>query len=144
LVSKEEFVEDLQRAFSRLARHGISPQNAPYFIPPYEWYNDHNASWARQLGLQIVNYTSGTYSNEDYTWPGIEQETGATYRSNQWLYDRMMSYEREHSLNGHIILIHFGTDPRRPEKFYHLLADIIDELRHRGYNFVSLPHLMEN
>ena len=138
LVSKEEFVEDLQRAFSRLARHGITPQNAPYFIPPYEWYNEHNASWARQLGLQIINYTPGTYSNEDYTWPGIEQETGATYRSNQWLYDRMMSYEREHSLNGHIILIHFGTDPRRTEKFYHRLSNIIDELRHRGYSFVSL------
>jgi hypothetical protein len=38
-------------------------------------------------------------------------------------------------------LIHFGTDPRRPEKFYHHLSDIIDELRHRGYNFVSLPEV---
>lgn len=142
LVTKEEFMSDLSRAYSVMAPFGITPQNSPYFIPPYEWYNDTNASWARQMGLQIVNFTNGTHSNEDYTWPGIEQESGAVYRGNRWLYDRLMQCEREQGLNGHLLMIHLGTDSRRVEKFYDRLPDIISSLRSRGYRFVSLPDLL--
>lgn len=95
------------------------------------------------MGLQIVNFTGGTRSNEDYTWPGIEQETGATYRSSRWLYDHMMQYERGHTLNGHLLMIHLGTDPRRTDKFYNRLPDIIKTLTKRGYHFVSLPALLQ-
>ena len=143
LVGQQEFVDDLKRAYTKMAEFGITPQSAPYFIPPYEWYNDHHASWARQMGLQIVNFTGGTRSNEDYTWPGIEQETGATYRSSRWLYDHMLQYEREHGLNGHLLMIHLGTDPRRTDKFYDRLPDIIRTLTKRGYRFVSLPTLLQ-
>lgn len=139
LVSKEEFTADLLQAFSKLAEFGITPQSAPYFIPPYEWYNNYNASWARQLGLQIVNFTPGTASSDDYTWPGIEKETSATYRSNQWLYDRIMQCEKAKGLNGHLLMVHLGTDPRRTEKFYHLLPKLITTLQKRGYKFISLP-----
>jgi len=143
LVGQQEFVDDLKRAYTKMAEFGITPQSAPYFIPPYEWYNDHHASWARQMGLQIVNFTGGTRSNEDYTWPGIEQETGAPYRSSRWLYDHMLQYEREHGLNGHLLMIHLGTDPRRTDKFYDRLPDIIRTLTKRGYHFVSLPALLQ-
>ena len=143
LVGQQEFVDDLKRAYTKMAEFGITPQSAPYFIPPYEWYNDHHASWARQMGLQIVNFTGGTRSNEDYTWPGIEQETGAPYRSSRWLYDHMLQYEREHGLNGHLLMIHLGTDPRRTDKFYDRLPDIIRTLTKRGYRFVSLPALLQ-
>lgn len=90
-----------------------------------------------------MNFTPGTASNEDYTYPGIEKENGAKYRSNAWLYDRMMNYEKEHSLNGHLLMIHFGTDPRRTEKFYDRLSGIITTLKKRGYQFVSLPDLLK-
>ena len=143
LVGKTEFVDDLKHAYAVMAPFGITPQSAPYFIPPYEWYNRYHASWARELGLQIVNFTPGTASNEDYTYPGIEKENGAKYRSNAWLYDRMMNYEKEHSLNGHLLMIHFGTDPRRTEKFYDRLSGIITTLKKRGYQFVSLPDLLK-
>lgn len=143
LVEKQEFVDDIKTAYATMATFGITPQSAPYFIAPYEWYNDHHASWARQMGLQIVNYTPGTASNEDYTWPGIEQETGAKYRSNRWLYDRILQKEQENGLNGHLLMVHFGTDPRRTEKFYNRLSDIITTLTKRGYTFVSLPELLK-
>ena len=143
LVEKQEFVDDIKTAYATMATFGITPQSAPYFIAPYEWYNDHHASWARQMGLQIVNYTPGTASNEDYTWHGIEQETGAKYRSNRWLYDRILQKEQENGLNGHLLMVHFGTDPRRTEKFYNRLSDIITTLTKRGYTFVSLPELLK-
>lgn len=143
LVEKQEFVNDLKKAYATMATFGITPQSAPYFIPPYEWYNRHHASWARQMGLQIVNFTPGTHSNEDYTYPGIELESGAKYRSNAWLYDRMMNYEKEYGLNGHLLMIHFGTDPRRTEKLYQRLPEIITTLQQRGYTFVSVPELLK-
>ena len=142
IVDKTTFTDDLRRCYARMDHAGISPNAARWFIPPYEWYNDRNASWARQLGLQVINYTPGTRSNEDYTYPGIEQESGATYRTSKWLYDNMMQWEKKHTLNGHLIMIHFGTDPRRTDKFYDMLPKIITELRHRGYRFTTIDELL--
>lgn len=142
LVSRDSMQTDLLACYQRMARFGITTANAPYFVPPYEWYNAHNASWARQLGLQIVNFTNGTLTNEDYTFPGIEAETGAIYRSNDWLWNRLLQWETDHTLNGHLLMIHFGTDPRRTEKFYTLLPQLITTLRARGYQFVDLNTLL--
>jgi hypothetical protein len=38
-------------------------KNALFFLPPFEWYNDSNAAWTKQQGIQLVNFTPGTYSN---------------------------------------------------------------------------------
>ena len=39
-------------------------------------------------------------------------------------------------------MIHLGTDPRRTDKFYDRLPDIIKTLTKRGYHFVPLPALL--
>ncbi|MDO4510760.1 MAG: glycoside hydrolase family 9 protein [Bacteroidales bacterium] len=120
LVTKEEFTADMLKSFSLLQQFGITKEKAPYFIPPYEYYNSTVASWAHDLGLQIVNFTPGTGSNDDYTWPGMPHEA-EKYRSSKWLFDNMMKFERNHSLNGHFLMIHLGTDPARTDKFYNKL-----------------------
>lgn len=55
LVTKQEFEEDIFKSYKVLREFGIT--DAPYFIPPYEHYNATISSWARQLGLQVINYT---------------------------------------------------------------------------------------
>jgi endoglucanase len=45
--------------------------DASIFMPPFEWYNDSIAFWSRQYGLQLVNFTPGTSSNQDWTYPGL-------------------------------------------------------------------------
>jgi len=142
LVTKQQFVDDLRRSYGQLAQLGITPHDAPYFIPPYEWYNDEVASWAREMGLQLINFTPGTSSSQDYTYPGIEKDSGATYRDNQWLWNKIMQVEREQSLNGHFLMVHFGSDPRRTEKFYNLLPQLIKTLTERGYHFVSVKQML--
>lgn len=130
LVTKQEFEEDIFKSYKVLREFGIT--NAPYFIPPYEHYNATISSWARQLGLQVINYTPGTLTNGDYTTPEMKR-----YFSSKEILGRIWEYERTdpNGLNGHIMLIHFGTDPARTDKFYDKLPGLIRELRRKGYSF---------
>lgn len=133
LVTKQEFEEDIFKSYKVLREFGIT--NAPYFIPPYEHYNATISSWARQLGLQVINYTPGTLTNGDYTTPEMKR-----YFSSKEILGRIWEYERTdpNGLNGHIMLIHFGTDPARTDKFYDKLPGLIRELRRKGYSFTPL------
>ena len=142
LVTREQFRDDIIKSFNKMAEFGITPQQAPWMIPPYEWHNATIAAWAREMGLQLINFSPGTASSMDYTWPGIEG--GNSYRDNRWLWDRIMRCERENTLNGQLLMIHLGTDERRVEKFYDRLPALIKTLKKKGYNFVSLPEMMEN
>ena len=133
LVTRQEFEEDMFKSYKVLREFGIT--DAPYFIPPYEHYNATISSWARQLGLQVINYTPGTLTNGDYTTPGMSR-----YFSSKEILGKIREYERTDpdGLNGHIVLIHFGTDPSRTDKFYDKLPGLIRELRRKGYSFTPL------
>ena len=133
LVTRQEFNEDIFKSYKVLREFGIT--NAPYFIPPYEHYNATISSWARQLGLQVINYTPGTLTNGDYTTPEMKR-----YFSSKEILSRIWEYERTdpNGLNGHIMLIHFGTDPARTDKFYDKLPGLIRVLRRKGYSFTPL------
>ena len=117
-------------------------QNAPFFLPPYEWYNRETVEWCDELGLTMVNFTGGTYSNADYTTPDM----GARYLSSDTLYNRILAFEKNRvdGLNGFLLLIHFGTDPRRTDKLYNKLDTLITELEGRGYRFYSLTEYVKN
>lgn len=133
LVTKQEFNEDIFKSYKVLREFGIT--DAPYFIPPYEHYNSTISSWARQLGLQVINYTPGTLTNGDYTTPEMKR-----YFSSKEILSKIWEYERTdpNGLSGHIMLIHFGTDPARTDKFYDKLPGLIRELRRKGYSFTPL------
>jgi len=141
LVTKEEFTEDLQNAYRELKHWGIDKKDAHYFLPPYEWYNDSIAKWAKEMGLQLVDFTPGTRSNADYTYP----EMGNKYVSSDSVFNSIVHYEIKSSngLNGFILLVHIGTDPRRTDKFYKRLPELIDTLKSRGYEFVRIDELLE-
>lgn len=138
LVTRQEFVDDMEQSFKILAQFGVSKKDAPYFIPPYEYYNAAIATWAREIGLQVINLTPGTMTSQDWTTPDM----GKQYHSNERLWNDLMTCEEKHTLNGHLLLIHFGTSPDRKEKFYTRLPHIIDTLHHRGYTFVPLKQLI--
>jgi endoglucanase len=142
LVSKNEFINDLNDSYSELGKFGIKAGEAHYFLPPYEWYNDSIAIWTNGSGLQLVNYTEGTRSNTDYTYP----EMGSRYLDSKSIYNSIIDYERRcvSGLNGFILLIHIGTDPRRTDKFYLYLPQLIRELKDRNYRFVRINELLNS
>jgi peptidoglycan/xylan/chitin deacetylase (PgdA/CDA1 family) len=140
LVSHEQFTNDLKNGYRELAKFGISKKQAPYFLPPYEWYNDTIANWTKEAGLQLVNFTPGTHSNADYTYP----QMGNKYMSSKAIYQSVINYAQSNAngLNGFILLVHIGTDPKRTDKFYYYLPRLIKDLKGRGYAFVRIDSLL--
>jgi len=139
LVSEKQFKNDLLANYSEMEKFGLKPAPPLFFIPPYEWYNVSHVRWAQDLSVVLFNFTPGTSSNADYTTPEL-----VNYRSSQAIYDKILSYERTdpRGMNGVILLIHIGTDPRRTDKFYLKLANLIDVLSSRGYRFLRIDQML--
>src|SRR5262249_26666322 len=106
----------------------------------YEWYNDSIASWTKELGLQLINYTPGTLSHTDYTTP-----TDKNYRSSAEIYKSVLDYETysPSGLNGFILLMHIGAGPQRTDYFYKKLPAVVSYLRSEGYHFQSIEKLLQ-
>lgn len=128
LVSRDSFWADLKSNFLELNKLGIAKNEASVFMPPYEWYNDSIALWTKRAGLELVNFTSGTSSNADYTTPDMPN-----YKSSAAIYNSIIRYEK--TLNGFILLLHIGVGDKRTDKFWTRLDDLITELKRRGYQF---------
>ncbi len=141
LVSKEQFTNDLLQGYRELQKTGISKKDAPYFLPPYEWYNDSIAAWTKESGLQLINFSPGTRSNADYTYPELKN-----YQSSEMIYNSIINYEKikPSGLNGFILLMHIGTDPSRTDKFYNRLSELITYLKYKGYIFQTVKALLRN
>ncbi len=139
LVTKDEFSGDILCNYQAMEAFGISKEEAPFFIPPYEWYNEDIVSWAKDLGLVLCNFTSGTFSNADYTTPGM-----ANYRSSTEIYQSILDHEKTdpHGLRGFILLVHIGTHPDRGDKFYRRLEELVSVLQTIGYHFVGIDDLL--
>jgi peptidoglycan/xylan/chitin deacetylase (PgdA/CDA1 family) len=131
LVSREVFEKDVMDNYAEMKRFGINKEDAPFYLPPYEWYNREIARWTRKLGLVLVNFTPGTYSNADYTIPDM----GDRYITSDTIFSRILRYEEKRGLNGFILLTHIGVHPDRPDPFYLELDSLIQVLKKRGYSF---------
>jgi len=134
LVSKEEFMKDLSDNYDEMKRLGIIKENAEYFLPPYEWYNSQIATWTTEANFKLINFTPGTSSNQDWTFPN----PGSYYISSDTILLNILNYEENKGMNGFILLSHIGTDPRRIDKFYFKMDTMIHMLKQRGYDFSSL------
>lgn len=142
LVSKNEFMADLNNSFSEMSRFGIKKEDAVYFLPPYEWYNDSIALWSEESGTKLINFTGGTRSNADYTIP----EMGNQYIDSKTIFNSIISFEKKSvsGMNGFILLAHIGTDPGRTDKFYYFLPELVKELKGKGYRFVRIDEMLKS
>ena len=140
LVTSAQFRSDVHNNLAAMRSLGIDNAGLHYFIPPYEWWNDTVAAWARSIGWQIINFTPGIRTNADYTWP----EMGASYLSSNRILQSLRQFEssRAGGLKGAIILVHAGVDPRRKDKLYTRLDELIVWLQSRGYHCVRVDDLL--
>lgn len=138
LITKEAFTTDLLNAYATMSSFGTSKKNAPFFLPPYEWYNDSIAAWTKELGLQLINFTAGTLSNADYTTPDMKN-----YRTSDAIYQSITAYEQTHGMNGFILLLHIGTDAKRIDKMYYRLGALVDYLKQKQYHMVRVDELLK-
>lgn len=139
LVTNRQFIFDLADNYTAMTRHSIAINQAKFFLPPYEWYNDSVAAWTSGYGLQLINYTPGTISHADYTTPADKN-----FRSSDSIFSSVTSFESGHpaGLNGFILLLHVGAGPGRTDKFYYKLPELIKYLKTKGYNFKRIDELL--
>jgi peptidoglycan/xylan/chitin deacetylase (PgdA/CDA1 family) len=140
LVTADSFRHDLQNNLAAIHALGIESNAPRYFVPPFEWWNDTIAAWANTAGWQLINFTPGIRTNADYTYP----EMGTSYLDSDSILRSLKHYNSTHpaGLNGAIILIHAGTDPRRKDKLYNQLDQCITWLQSNGYQCLSIPALL--
>lgn len=141
LVSQDRFLADLDSNYAAMRKFGIEQSDARFFLPPYEWYNSTIVDWCREQEIVLVNFTPGTKSHTDWTYP----EIGKAYVSSEEIFQSIVKFEQQtqYGLNGFILLLHIGSDPRRTDKFHARLADLIDYLMTHGYQFKRIDELLK-
>ena len=139
LVTRDQFEADLRKNYERMEKFGVQKNDALFFLPPFEWYNDSISRWTRAEGLQLINMSSGTLSHADYTTPDM-----SNYRTSETIYTSILQYEQENhnGLNGFLLLAHIGVGPGREDKFHHRLEELINELKERGYSLRRVDDLL--
>lgn len=129
--------------YRKMQDWGIGQEKARYYMPSYEWYNDSIRNWTEEKGLKLINFTPGLRTATDYTYPEMGE---SRYWTSRRILDQVVDFEQNNrtGLNGFIILIHLGTDPRRPDhdKFYDLLPEMMEYLMGKGYEFKRVDHLL--
>src|SRR5699024_8135912 len=110
IVREKKFKKDLRKNVKALQRIGVT-HPMDIFLPAYEWHNGEIVKWSGEEGLSLVNYTPGLRTAADYTYP----EMGEKYMPSDDIWHRVREAEHAEGLNGYIILIHMGTDPRRKD-----------------------------
>ena len=106
-------------------------------MPPFEWHNAQHTNWAKELGCQTINFTVGSGSNRDFA-----PEDHKAYVPSEELLQDILDHEKESEsgLNGHLLLLHLGTN--RKDKVYAKLGKLIDALMERGYEIVRVDKLL--
>jgi peptidoglycan/xylan/chitin deacetylase (PgdA/CDA1 family) len=137
LVTKEFFRSDLDRNLAAIEQFGVQRSNIQYFIPPYEWYNGEIAGWTREMGMRLIDFTSGTRSTADYTEDGAKN-----FVSSKEIIDSIERREKQDGLNGCLLLLHLGSGPGRTDKMANHLGELIDYLKGRGYQLVRVDELL--
>ncbi len=140
LVTRGLFLHDFNQNLKAMRdNQWLAPGNH-FLIPPYEWWNDTVAKWANETGISLLSFTPGTGSNADYTWP----EMGSSYKSSEAILQSIKAFEAKdpNQLNGVVLLVHVGTDPRRKDKFYNQLGTLITDLKAKGYQFKTVDEML--
>ena len=64
------------------------------------------------------------------------------YVSSNDIRTSIIEYEKKSGLNGFILLVHIGTDPRRTDKFYLHLPSLLDLMKNKGYDWVRIDEML--
>lgn len=139
LVNRAAFRADVRRNIDKLVRHGVARRQIRFFLPPFEHANDEIAAWTGELGLTLVNYTSGTRSHADYTG-----EASTNFVASTAIVQSVLQKETQdpYGLSGFLLLFHLGAGPGRADKLSDHLDAILEPLHQKGYRFVRLDALL--
>lgn len=143
LVTEEFFKTDLQKNIDDIRKYdpglATGATKFVYFIPPYEWYNQDQSRWSRDMNVLLFNFTPGSGSNRDWA-----PEDHKSFVPSDKIIADILAYEKKdpHGLNGFLLLLHVGS--QRKDKTFLLLGELVKELKARGYEFVRVDELLKS
>lgn len=114
---------------------------SPYWRAPFGEFNHEILSWAKDDGYSHIAWTPFL---DTLDW--VADKSLPYFRSPNEIISRIMKTEsmKKDGLNGGIILMHLGTEREGGERLDNMLEPLILRLQERGYNFVSLPTLIND
>lgn len=140
LVTRKEFCRDVERNLDEVVRFGVDRSKVRYWVPAYETHNEEIVAWSKGLGLTLCEFTPGIGAS-DWT-----PDDHPAFRPSQEMLARIWNFDDidPHGLNGVLLLLHLGAGPRRTDKFFYLLDELLEGLQQRGYECVRLDDLLES
>ena len=142
-VTREYLETELKKVQEACAQNNIAL--APIWRAPYGETNRAINAWAEGLGLKHIGWTQGTTwrtTMDTNDWVVSPGDKGFFHP--QEVIEKLLRFGKgtAYGLNGGIILMHLGT-LRKEGKMVTALGTLIDSLRNRGYEFVTVPQMLE-
>jgi peptidoglycan/xylan/chitin deacetylase (PgdA/CDA1 family) len=111
---------------------------------PYGEQNAEIRKWAADAGFRHIGWTVGRNWDEGMdTMDWVADKSSKAYHSADQIADKILSFGNgtKYGANGTIILMHLGT-PRTDDYPHQKLPMIIEELKKRGYQFVTISEML--
>lgn len=109
----------------------------PLWRAPYGAYNAEVLQLAKDAGYTHVHWTDDTRD-----W--VAERNNTLYLTAEQIKQRILSMDkRPEGANGGIILMHLGSERLDGDQPYRYLAEIIDTMRNKGYQFVRVSQLLQ-
>ncbi|MBN1541620.1 polysaccharide deacetylase family protein [candidate division KSB1 bacterium] len=133
--------QELQKTndyFTNLTRKKM----VPYWRAPYGEHNREIRRWAAELGLRQIGWTFGKGESLD-TLDWVADTTAGHYYSAKEILQNLLTFGQDQpdKANGGIVLMHLDTQ-RNDDHAYTILPALIDSLRQRDYELVTISSLL--
>ncbi|MFZ5517102.1 MAG: polysaccharide deacetylase family protein [Candidatus Zhuqueibacterota bacterium] len=117
---------------------------APYWRAPYGEHNATIRSWAAGVGFRQIGWTLGkSWDDGMDTLDWVADTSASYYHSADEIAEKVLHFGegKNTGANGAVILMHLGS--QRNGDYPHLkLPQIIQEMKRRGYTFVTVPEML--
>ncbi|MFO7891206.1 MAG: polysaccharide deacetylase family protein [bacterium] len=119
---------------------------SPYWRAPFGEYNNEILQWAAKTGYKHIGWTHGNgWEKTMDTFDWVADTTSKIYKTAEEIVDKILNYDKNtnKTLNGSIILMHMGSE-RKKDFPHQKLPELIDGLRDKGLELVTISKLLEN
>ncbi len=115
----------------------------PWWRAPYGEQNPEIREWAKDAGFKHIDWTRTPTNHDMLDW--VADESHKHYLDSRGLFKRLTNLDGGQSgkANGGIVLMHLGTE-RRKDYLDEILPGAIDNLRKRGYKFVTISRMFSD
>lgn len=142
-VTREFVHEQLNKTASLFEKLTGQPMDT-LWRAPYGEHNEEIRQWAAEIGYRHIGWTHGRTVDESMdTMDWVADTTSSAYRSANEILQRILRIAGDDgdAANGGIVLMHLGSQ-RHSDEAYRMLPQLIDGLRAKAYEIVTVSELM--